>query len=214
MRNQRATIFDKRAFMREPILGTLGILLIVLATVSAWVLFTTNEAQAETTTLETDQWIQTHAVLEQFLQTPVKNYYKQDEVGASRIVEAEYSFLTSEYKTDELAKQLGAQGMIVRELIVRMQYGLGVKVEREGVLDKIFLSDAKMMLEILKLRAGLLNEILGNTWRFSIEYPDDESIVLNGPGFFHENRLVVETLVQTPTPGKLIKVRLAVPKKS
>lgn len=202
--------------MREPVLGTLGVLLMILAVVSAWVLFKTSETQAETATLETDQWIQTHAVLEQFLQTPLKSYYKQEEVDASGIVEAEYSFLTSEYKTDELAKQLaaqGAQGITVRELIVRMQYGLGVEVEREGVLDKIFLSDAKMMLEILKLRAGILNEILGNTWRLSIEYPDGESMVLNGPGLFHENRLVVEMLVQTPTPGKLIKVRLAVPKK-
>lgn len=209
----------KKAFMQETVLGTLGIAFVILGLVSAWILFTSNETQAETATLEIDQRIQTQAILEQFLQTPLRDYYKQDEVDASGIVEAEYSFLTNEYKTDELAKQLAAQGMsgsggvTVRELMVRMQYGLGVEIEREGVLDKIFLSDAKMMLEILKLRAGILNEILGNTWRLSIEYPDGESIVLNGPGLFHENRLVVEIGVQTTTPGKLIKVRLAVPKK-
>lgn len=203
---------SKKALVSETILGALGTIVLIGVFVLGFMFFSTTEAIAETRTQGTHQLINANAVLEQFLQTPLQGYYSKEEVEASGIIEARYGYLTNEFKTDELAKHLGKQDVTVRELIMRMQYGLGIDIEQEGIIDNLLLTDSKMMLEILKLRAGLLNEILGRTWRLVIVYPDEEKVILNSPGIFYENSQVAEIFVQSPTPGEVVIVRLAIPK--
>ena len=202
------------SFFQQGVLGALGVALIVVAMLAGYFFLTGEEHEAQVATEGIDQHIQLSMTIQQFLQLPIHNYYRQEEVSESGIVEAKYGFLTNEYKTDELAKALAAQGVSVQDLIVQLRTGFDIDLNK-GFIDEIFLTDKKMMLELVKLRARALTAVLGRTWRLKINYPGDdgEKLIINGPGGFYENPRRAKLGIQAPTPGQFIMVELSVPKK-